>query len=133
MENLIVFTLVKLENTEKNISIYHIYIDIPRCNLDHRYVSEPLFQPPHFGHGHSVWNFLGQGLNPHYSSRLSLYSDNTRSLTLCVTRELQVLFYEQLLVYIFPMCFFTQYMANVFPSILHRDRRVPWWLNELSI
>ena len=28
-----------------------------------------------------TWKFLGQGLNPSYSSNLSLYSDNTGSLT----------------------------------------------------
>ena len=41
-----------------------------------------------FGHAHSMWKFPGQGSNPCLSSDLSCYSDNTRSITHCTTREL---------------------------------------------
>ena len=41
-----------------------------------------------FGLNHSIWNFPGQGLNPHHSSSPSCCSDNTRSLTHCATKEL---------------------------------------------
>ena len=40
-----------------------------------------------------MWKFLGQGLNPCQSSDPSQGSDNARSLTCCVTRELQNLFF----------------------------------------
>ena len=44
-----------------------------------------------FGLTHSMWDFLGQGLNPLYSSDLSLShsNDNTRSLACCNTGELR--------------------------------------------
>ena len=41
-----------------------------------------------FCHDSGTWKFLGQGLNPHLSSNLSHFSDNSGSLT-CYTRELQ--------------------------------------------
>ena len=36
----------------------------------------------------SMWKFPGQGWNVHHSSSLSTSRDNTRSLTLCTTKEL---------------------------------------------
>ena len=49
--------------------------------------SFPLFFS--FGCTHGMWKFPGQGSNQHHSSNLSHSSDNTGSLTHCVTRELQ--------------------------------------------
>ena len=45
-----------------------------------------------FGCTCSMLKFLGQGLNPHYSSDSSLCSDNNRSLTCYTTKELLYLF-----------------------------------------
>ena len=57
--------------------------------------SNPLLTPQRvrwlffFGHVH-LWKFPGQGSNLCHSSDLSCYSDNTRSWTHCITRELLV-------------------------------------------
>ena len=46
-----------------------------------------------FGHAHSMWKFLGQGLNQCHSSNLSHSSKNTGSLTHCTTREFHLSLY----------------------------------------
>ena len=42
-----------------------------------------------FGQVHDMWKFLGQESNPYHSSDQSCCSDNTGSLTHCMTRELE--------------------------------------------
>ena len=42
-----------------------------------------------------TWKFLDQGLNLHHSSDLKSYSDNTRSLTFCTTRELLFIIFKE--------------------------------------
>ena len=70
-----------------------------------------------FWSAYSMWKFLGQGLNLHHSSNLSLYSDYTGSFTCCATREfLQFLYFFILyltLFYKFPYIFYF-----IFPFIL---------------
>ena len=46
-----------------------------------------------FGCTCGMWKFPGQGSNPRHSSDLGQYSDNTRSLTQCTTRELLLFFF----------------------------------------
>ena len=41
-----------------------------------------------FGCTYGMWNFLGWGWNPGYSSNLSHCNVNTESLNCCTTREL---------------------------------------------
>lgn len=48
-----------------------------------------------FGHAHSMWTFLGQGLNQHHSSDPSRCSNNTRSLTHCATRNSSICFFKK--------------------------------------
>lgn len=43
-----------------------------------------------FGYTCGMWKFLGQGSNPHHSSRLGCYSDTARSSTHCATRKLPI-------------------------------------------
>ena len=46
-----------------------------------------------------MWKFLGQGSNLHHGSNPSCYSDNTRSLTCCATKELQTyIFFQQIFI-----------------------------------
>ena len=52
---------------------------------------DPFFFPYFFlfGCARGMWKFLGQGLSPHQNSHQSHSSENARSLTHWVTRELQ--------------------------------------------
>ena len=54
-------------------------------------VSRSLFLKKNFffsGGSHSMWKFLGRGLNPSHGRNLGHYSNNNRYLTHCAIREL---------------------------------------------
>ena len=79
-----------------------------------------------FGHVHHMWKFPGQGWNLHHSSN---QSDNTGSLTHCVTRELQPLF--QNLLCVEPFC--SAHKNGVNTSLSGQGMWIPLEGNSMTV
>ena len=72
-----------------------------------------------FGCAHGIQKFIGQGLNPHYSSNPGCCSDNAGSLTCCATREHSCLHFLTIFLFLTQQIPLAQHYFSIFRFYLY--------------